>query len=232
MIAPRVSPRFGPDGGPMRRRPRTYRDASDMTTGHGRTGSPGKTLVVVTGPPAVGKMTTGMALSQLTGLPLFHNHMSVELVLPLFPFGSPPFGRLVGEIRRRIFEEVAGSRHRGLIFTWAWALDEPEARAFIDETMEIFATRGGRTVFAELRADLETRLRRNRTELRLREKPSKRDVSASEARLLAADARYRMNSDYDFPFPDVHLAVDNSHLQPEEVAARIARHFNLLGESS
>jgi hypothetical protein len=200
-----------------------------MTPGHGKTESPGTSLVVLTGPPAVGKMATGMALSQLTGFPLFHNHMSVELVLPFFPFGSPPFGRLVGDIRRRIFEEVAESRHRGLIFTWAWALDESEARDFIEEAMGIFAAQGGRTVFAELRADLEIRLRRNRTELRLREKPSKRDVVASEARLLAADARYRMNSDGDFPFPDVHLVVDNSHLQPEEVAARIARHFNLLG---
>jgi len=199
-----------------------------MTERGGETGSPEKTLVVLTGPPAVGKMATGMALSERTGFPLFHNHMSVELVLPFFPFGSPPFERLVGKIRRWIFEEVADSRHRGLIFTWAWALDEPDARAFIEETMEIFAARGGRTVFAELRADLETRLRRNRTELRLREKPSKRDVAASEARLLAADARYRMNSDGDFPFPDVHLTVDNSHLEPDAVAARITRHFNLL----
>jgi hypothetical protein len=202
-----------------------------MTPGHGKTGSPNSTLVVLTGPPAVGKMATGMALSQITGFPLFHNHMSVELVLPFFPFGSSPFVRLVGEIRRRIFEEVSQSPHEGLIFTWAWALDEPEARDFIDEAMEIFAARGGRTVFAELRADLENRLRRNRTELRLQEKPSKRDVVASEARLLAADDRYRMNSDGDFPFPDLHLSVDNSHLEPEEVAARIARHFNLLGDA-
>jgi len=36
-----------------------------------------------------------------------------------------------------------------------------------------------------------------------------------------------MNSEGDFPFPDVHLAVDNAHLEPAEVAALIARHFNL-----
>jgi len=40
-----------------------------------------------------------------------------------------------------------------------------------------------------------------------------------------------MNSDGDFPFPNVPLAVDNAHLDPAEVAARIARHFNLPGDT-
>ena len=37
-----------------------------------------KTLVIIFGPPAVGKMTVGSKLSKLTGLKLFHNHMTIE----------------------------------------------------------------------------------------------------------------------------------------------------------
>ena len=48
-----------------------------------------QTLVVIVGPPAVGKMAVGTELSALTGLPLFHNHLSIEAVLPVFDFGSP-----------------------------------------------------------------------------------------------------------------------------------------------
>lgn len=185
-----------------------------------------KTLVWLLGPPAVGKMTVGRALEEITGLPLFHNHMSIELVLPFFEFGSPPFARLVGGFRERLFEEVAASDLPGLIFTYVWAFDRPEDHGFVRETKGIFESRGGRSVFVELHADLETRLRRNGTDLRLAEKPSKRDVEASTARLLDAERRHRLASSGDFPFPE-HLAIDNSRLEPREVARLVAAHFSL-----
>jgi hypothetical protein len=185
-----------------------------------------KTLVVLIGPPAVGKMAVGRALEELTGYPLFHNHMSIELALPFFEFGSEPFSRLVGGFRRQIFEEVAASDLPGLIFTWVWAFDEPADRAFIAGVHDLFDQRGWRVVFVELAAELDTRLARNRTELRLREKPSKRDVKQSEERLLDAEKRYRMTSDGDFPYPH-HLPVDTNHLAPDAVARQVARHFSL-----
>jgi shikimate kinase len=35
-------------------------------------------LVILFGPPAVGKMTVGQQLANLTGFKLFHNHMTIE----------------------------------------------------------------------------------------------------------------------------------------------------------
>jgi hypothetical protein len=189
-------------------------------------GAPVKTLVVLFGPPAVGKMAVGRALERLTGLPLFHNHMTIELVLPFFEFGSESFRRLVDGFRRRIFEEVVESDLPGLVFTWVWAFDHAADAEFIAELKGLFEGRGGRAVFVELQTDLETRLARNRTELRLLEKPSKRDVEASEARLLDLEERYRMTSDGAFPFGD-HLRIDNTHLEPDEVARRIAERFSI-----
>ena len=86
-------------------------------------------LVMLVGPPAVGKMTVGHALAARTGLRLFHNHQTIDLVLRFFPFGTPPFQRLNGEFRRRIFEEVAASDLPGLIFTFVWAFDDPRDHA-------------------------------------------------------------------------------------------------------
>lgn len=37
-------------------------------------------LVVIFGPLAVGKMTVGQELAKRTGLRLFHNHMTIDLV--------------------------------------------------------------------------------------------------------------------------------------------------------
>src|SRR5688500_19972159 len=88
-----------------------------------------KTLVIIFGPPAVGKMTVGDALERRTGLRLFHNHHTIDLALRFFEYGTPPFNRLVSEFRTRIFEEVASSPLPGMVFTYVWAFeDESDAR--------------------------------------------------------------------------------------------------------
>lgn len=112
-----------------------------------------KTLVVLCGPPAVGKMAVGRELSALTGMPLFHNHLSIEAVLPVFGFGTPPFNRLVTEFRERVLTEAAESDLPGLLFTYVWAFDRPGDLRLIESPKAIFECRGGRAVFAELWAD-------------------------------------------------------------------------------
>ncbi len=185
-----------------------------------------QTLVVIIGPPAVGKMTVGAELSTLTGLPLFHNHLSIEAVLPVFDFGTSAFDRLVGGFRERMFAEVAESDLPGLIFTYVWAFDEPGDREFIEELKGLFESRGGNTVFVELWSDLETRLERNGHPDRLAAKASKRDVESSSRRLVELDERYRLSSGGDFPFPE-YLYIDNTEASAPEVARLIAEHFGL-----
>ena len=186
-----------------------------------------RTLVVICGPPAVGKMSVGQALSQRTGFPLFHNHLSIEAVLPVFEFGSPPFNRLVANFRDAVFAEAAASDLPGFIFTYVWAFDHPSDLEFIEKLRRLFEGEGYQTVFVELWADLDVRLERNRTEERLAAKPSKRDIDASNARVRLADARYRMSSDGAFPFPDRHLRIDNTELSTEAAADAIVAHFDL-----
>src|ERR671913_367715 len=133
-------------------------------------------FVVIFGPPAVGKMTVGFELARITGLKLFHNHMTIDLVLNFFNFGEPAFHRLVAEFRRRIFEEVSSSDLPGIIFTFVWALDLESDRAFIDRSCEVFREKGADIYFVELEAELSERLKRNESEFRLSQKPPKRDV--------------------------------------------------------
>jgi AAA domain len=185
------------------------------------------TLVIIFGPPAVGKMTVGLELERLTGLPLFHNHMTVDLVLPFFRFGEPAFQRLVAEFRIRIFEEVAASHLPGLIFTYVWALDQATDRAFIDQLVSIFGGRESRICYVELAATLEERLRRNESPLRLAHKAPKRDHTRSRQQLLDTDRRYRLNSNGDFFYPAHHLKLDSTNLSPDEAARRIIAHFGL-----
>lgn len=188
---------------------------------------PQKTLVWLFGPPAVGKMTVGLELSRLTGLPLFHNHVSIEAVLPVFRYGTPPFNRIVGRFRDHVFQEAARSDLPGLVFTMMWAFDIESDLKFVEKQKAVFEAEGARTVFVELQAPLAVRIERNASELRLSAKPSKRDVAASRERLVSADSAYQLDSGGDFPFPE-YLRIDNTDLAPSAAAEMIARHFGLL----
>jgi hypothetical protein len=184
-------------------------------------------LVVVFGPPAVGKMTVGHELSLLTGYKLLHNHMTVEPVLDIFPFGSPPFGRLVDEFRRRIIEEAVAADLPGLVFTLVWGVELPGDAALVTSYAGIVEAAGGRVSFVELSADLDERLARNRTEFRLAEKKSKRDLEFSHGNVLELDANYVMNTGSGPSEADAvlaghdHLRIDNTRLSAADVAARV-----------
>ena len=51
-------------------------------------------LLFLYGPPASGKYTIARIIAEQTGLPLFHNHLIVDAVAAVFPFGSANFIRL------------------------------------------------------------------------------------------------------------------------------------------
>jgi hypothetical protein len=182
-------------------------------------------FVMLFGPPAVGKMTVGRELSRLTGYRLLHNHMTVEPVLDIFPFGSPPFTRLVGEFRRRILEEAIAAELPGLVFTMVWGLELADDRALVASYVDLVEASGGRVSFVELYASLEERLARNRTELRLSEKRSKRDLEFSDANVLDLEDNYVMNTADGSTLAEPMFAgrdyvrIDNTDLPPEGAAA-------------
>lgn len=184
-------------------------------------------FIVIFGPPAVGKMSVGYELSKLTGLRLFHNHMTIELALNFFDFGQPQFHRLVSEFRRRVFEEAAASDLPGLIFTFVWALDLESDRAFIERSCDIFRERGAEIYFVELEAQLSERLKRNESEFRLSQKPSKANTEKSRERLLADNRNYKLNSNGDFFYKENYLKIENTNLSAYEAARRIAEAFGL-----
>ena len=182
-------------------------------------------LVIVFGPPAVGKMTVGYELAKLTDLKVFHNHMTIEIALNFFDFGQPEFHRLVNEFRQRIFEEVASSNLPGLIFTYVWALDHPSDKNFIDQCCDIFRAKGGTIYFVELEADQEERLKRNTSPLRLKQKPSKRDIEASRKNLIESDQNYKLNSNGDFFYTQNYAKINTTRLSASETAKKITQAF-------
>ena len=181
-------------------------------------------LLLIIGPPAVGKMTVGRAVADRSTFRLFHNHHTIELLLDVFDYGTPPFDTLNSEFRRRIIEEAAGAG-ADLVFTFVWDLDLPEESDWLAGLVEPYADR---VAVVELVAGLDTRLQRNRTEHRLAEKKSKRDLEWSDANVRGMEADYRMSSVPGLDAPGErllaqwpHLVLDNTDLPADEVADRI-----------
>jgi len=184
-------------------------------------------LVIITGPHAVGKMTVGQELAKITPLKLFHNHISIELVASLIPF-STSLGRELNErIRSDVFDIFSNSEEYGLIFTFMWAFDMKEDWDYIEKLENLFTSRGAEVYFVELEADYELRLKRNQTENRLIEKPTKRNLEFSETMFKNIEEKYRLNS-YDGEIKKKHyIKINNTNLEPYQVAIQIIETFNL-----
>lgn len=184
-------------------------------------------LIVIFGPQAVGKMSVGKALCDLTGYRLLYNHMTIDPVLPFFDFGTPPFKRLVTNFRKQILEEVSNSDLPGVVFTVVWDFDSEEDNKNIPAYFNSFRQKGLPVKFVELKAALDERLVRNRHPDRLAAKPTKRNLERSETLLLADERDARTNTNGDFSFSDQYLCIDTTHVEPDKAARQIADFFSL-----
>ncbi len=171
-------------------------------------------------------MTVGHELSRATGYKFMSNHQTIEMLLPIFEFGTPSFRRLLFEFRLNIFEEVAASELPGFICSFVPDFDSALDRGQTECYAAPFHRHGGRVLFVELEASLEKRLERNRTEYRQRHKPSKRDTEFSE-QLIYNDEDERLNVVSGFPYSYPHLKINNENLSPGQVVAQICAHFKL-----
>jgi hypothetical protein len=104
-------------------------------------------LVFIYGAPAAGKLTVARQISGLTGFPVFHNHLIVDAVGSVFPFGTPTFIML----RERFWLTVmceAAREDRSLLFTFAPELTV--SRDFPTRAQQAVNEAGGTTAFIRL----------------------------------------------------------------------------------
>lgn len=180
-------------------------------------------LLILIGNSSVGKMTVGQELCNITPFRLFHNHMMIEPVLEVF--GSFR-GDVIQKLRKVVFEEFSKSDNYGLIFTFMWAFDMPSDREYIESVRAMFDIPDEDVYYVELVAPQEVRLQRNATENRLKHKASKRDLEASNQRLIRDDETYRCESlPGEIPYPN-YLRLENGDISAHDAAAMIKAHFS------
>ena len=179
-------------------------------------------LVLIFGSSSVGKMTVGQELTKITDLRLFHNHMSIEPVLEIFGARNV---NVVNDFRDSVFKNFVKTDNYGLVFTFMWAFDCKEDWKYIKKVQRIF--KKAEIYYVELVAPQDIRLQRNSTENRLANKASKRDLEASNNRLINDDKRHRFESlDGELKFKN-YIKIDNSNTSAADVAKVIKETFSL-----
>mgnify|MGYP004577039169 FL=1 len=184
-------------------------------------------LVIIFGPHAVGKMTVGQELAKITDLKLFHNHMTIDIVADLFENMPQERRRLTELFRNEIFKSFASSNEYGMIFTCMWALEKKDDWDYIDNLENMFKSNGAEVYYVELEADYDTRLQRNKTENRLLNKPSKRNIEKSEKLFKDIENRHRLNSYPGEIKKENYIKINNTHVSPENIAKIIKDRFRL-----
>ncbi len=166
-------------------------------------------LIFLHGMPGVGKLTVARELSQLTGFKLFHNHLTVDLVSALFPFGSEPFIILREQIWLAAFAEAARNSV-SLIFTFS--PERSVRERFIEDAINIIAGAGGQVIFVELTCaseEVESRIE---------------DVSRKKFGKLSSVEQYRtLQAEGVFQFPKLPngISLDTTNQPPAESAKQI-----------
>jgi SpoVK/Ycf46/Vps4 family AAA+-type ATPase len=171
-------------------------------------------LVFIYGSPGVGKLTVATEISRLTGYKLFHNHVSLNAVLPVFSFGSESQNKLVREIRVMVLAEAA-KQDVDVIFTFVYAHDEDIP--LVDELCAPVERAGGRVLFVQLTCS--------------QEEIERRVVSAERAamsKISSVDRLRRTSERWDMSKAEREsLVIDNTEMAAVDVARRIGEHYGL-----
>ena len=119
-------------------------------------------LVFLYGPPAVGKLTVAEELAARRPFRILHNHVTIDAVTTVLPFGTDSFWGVVGRLRRDLVSAAAGEGI-DLIYTYVYAPgDEPH----VDAIVAAYEEAGGNVTFVQLLASADELLRRVTNESR------------------------------------------------------------------
>ncbi len=173
-------------------------------------------LVFVYGPPAAGKFTVSQRVSEITGMPLFHNHLVVDTVASVFPFGSAAFVRLREQFWMDVFK-AAVAEDRSLVFTF-----QPEgsvAPGFAQRVIDLVTQAGGRVLLVHLTLSADGQLARIANADRARF-GKLRDAALLKTLQDQFEACERA-------MPAADLVIDTETVPVEDAAQRIAAQLGL-----
>lgn len=168
-------------------------------------------VVWIYGPPGSGKLTIAREVGRLTSLPVFHNHLAVDLAGALFPFGSDQF------IRLREYAWIEAFRNaalEGRSFVFTFAPEKTVRPSFVSHACMLVERLEGRVLWVKVSCADEV------IEARLGNEERKRWTkldSAEHYRQLKAEGAFKFR-----PLP-ADLEIDSGAMTATQAAEAIKR---------
>jgi len=172
-------------------------------------------LIILYGPPAVGKLTVAKILSEKTGIKIFHNHVSIDLLSEYFK-RSKATDKIVTSIRKQVFEEAA-KQNIDLIFTVVYASKVDDE--YVDDLISPVIKNHGEVYFVQLTCNREELMKRV-------ENDSRKSFTKIQTRELLNEI-LEENELFDLITGKSSVIIDNTNLSPEFAADRIIDELKL-----
>lgn len=173
-------------------------------------------LILIYGSPAVGKLTVANEIAAKTVFKVFHNHLTIDAVEPIFEFGTPSFWKLVNLFRTETIAEATRAG-QNLIYTFCYAKgSDDEHIQLVTKTVE---ENGGEIHFVLLICE------KPEIEKRVLAESRKRYSKAKNIEIL-----HDIWRKYDLfsPVPErKSFVIDNTNVSAEETAIKIIENFRL-----
>ena len=168
-------------------------------------------LIVIYGPPAVGKLTVANHLAKLTGYKVFHNHYSLDAVGSIIPMDHKDFWKEVGLIRNRMFE-LAAKNSINLIFTYCNGNKKGDYR-FLRRIIRIVEKHKGKVKFVHLTCDKEQLYKRVKS-------ASRENFDKMKSVKTLKNSLKKWDFYTSIPFVK-SLKIDNTNLSAKKTAEKI-----------
>lgn len=187
-------------------------------------------IILIYGPQAVGKMTVGQSLASQLKYGMVHDHMILDIAARIYPYHSIEFYNekrcLLLDIARRSIKNK-----RGLVLTRTFDFNCLNDQLEID--MLLTLQKDTPIIFVGLDSSLGVRIKRNSTRNRLYHKPTKKNITRSQKRLILASKSFKY-----FPDNNIlsklsrHIYINNDEKKPCQVTKEIISYIYNTEEHS
>jgi AAA domain len=177
-------------------------------------------LILLYGPPAVGKLTIAKEIARLTGVQALPCAPHLGLGGGYFPTRHPSFRKLAWDLRYAVFAEATQAHLDGLIFTTVYGRGYREQ--FIARCIEVVAPCGGEVCFVHLYCQAETLRQRVVREDR------KQYGKITSVELLNETLRnWEFQALFEAGTLWASLSLNTDVLRPVEAAQQVIAHYRL-----
>lgn len=174
------------------------------------------------GPPAVGKLTVGRILSDITNYPLFDNSKTVDLALLLYNYNLKKFRDYRLELRMGFYKRAVLSEIKGLISTLC--IRHPNNWNYVLSVEKLFTMHNWDTHYFVLNANKEILIKRSES--------IERKTKSSLSNRQQIEDWLKTSVSHTIDKIKTFTTIDTDTLEANDVARLILKEMNIFYENN